>query len=77
MPVTRTILYTFLSFSINIKFEFLVLIYCIILLTYLVFLRVKKIVIILLVDNITIISREVNYLDFDTFSLSLLRIIYN
>ena len=77
MPAARATLYTFLSFSINIKFGFLVLIYYIILLTCLIFLEIKKIVIALLVDNITIISEEVNCLDFDTFSFSLLRIIYS
>ena len=77
VSTARVTLYTLLSFSINIKLEFLVLIYYIILLTCLAFLRIKKIVIILLIDNITITSKAFNRLDFDTFSFNLLRIIYS
>ena len=77
VSTTKAILYTLLSFSINIKLEFLVLIYYIILLTCLAFLRIKKIIIVLLVDNVTVTSEAFNYLDFDAFSLNLLRIIYS
>ena len=62
MLTIKAILYTLLNFSINIRLGFPALIYYTILLTYLIFLKVKGIVIVLLVEDITITYRGVNYL---------------
>ena len=75
MPATRAILHTLPSFSNNIRSGFPALICYIILLTCLIFFKVKETVIASPVDNVTITSKGVNYLGSGTFNPSLLRII--
>ena len=41
------------------------------------FFRVKEIIIVLLIEDITITSKKVFYLEFNTFSSNLLKIIYS
>ena len=77
MLTTKAILYILLSFSASIRLGFLALIYYTILLTCRVFFKVKEIVIVLPIEDITVTSRGLSRLGLDTSSPSLLRTIYS
>ena len=77
MLIVKVVLHVSSSFSNNVESEFSILIYYIILLTYLTFFEVKTIITISLINDIMIISKTIDCSDFDTFKFNLSKTIYN
>ena len=71
MLIIKIMLYAFLNFFDNVRLRFSILIYCIILLTYLTFFEIKATVTISSINNVIIISETVDCSDSDAFNLNL------
>ena len=75
MLIIKVVLHAFSNFSNNVELKFSILIYCIILLTYLTFFKMKTTITILLINNVIIIFKTIDCLDllraYFTFSIGL------
>ena len=77
MLIVKIVLYAFSNFSDNVKSRFPILIYCIILLTYLTFFEMKATITISSINDVIIISKIIDCSDFDVFNLNLSKTIYD
>ena len=77
MLIVKVVLYAFSSFSDNVELRFSILIYCIISLTYLAFFKVKTTITTSSINDMIVISKTIDCLNFDAFNSNLLKTIYN
>ena len=77
MLIVKAVLYAFSSFSDNVELRFPILICYIILLICLTFFKMKTTVTISLINDVIVISKTIDYSDFDVFNLNLSRTIYD
>ena len=77
MLIVKVILHAFLNFFDNVELKFSILICCIILLTCLTFFEMKTTIITSSINDVIIIFKTIDCLNFDAFNFNLSKTIYN